>query len=74
MYLVRTDTGICVADLSNHVAERIIRNSKGHFRNLNYQTKNSSNTKIVWQFDEDLAYGNEGFRIMLYNGFLLIPE
>lgn len=61
---------IAVAEISNLVAQQIIKGVKGHFRM--YETKGRKVT--AFELDEDQSFGSEGFMLFLYKGTVLVPE
>jgi hypothetical protein len=61
---------IAVAEISNLVAQQIIKGVKGHFRM--YETKERKVT--AFEIDVDQSFGCEGFMLFLYKGTVLVPE
>ena len=71
MYIIRTQAGLLIAELSNEIAQKLIKRCKGHFRSIRFESKTE---KTVFQFDEDSVWGLPQFRIFLYTGYMLIPD
>lgn len=71
MYIIRTQAGLLIAELSNEIAQKVIKQCKGHFRPLKYEGKPE---KTAFQFDEDCVWRLPQFRIFLFAGYVLIPD
>ena len=71
MYIIRTQEGILIAELSNDIAQKVIKQCKGHFRPLKYEGKPE---KTAFQLDENSRWGFPGFSLFLFAGYVLIPD
>lgn len=71
MYIIRTQEGLLIAELSNEIAQKLIKRCKGHFRSIRFESKTE---KTVFQLDENCRWGLTDFNIMLYTGYMLIPD
>ncbi len=71
-YYIRSSQGVLIAEVTNRFAQKIINESKGHFRD--YLAKDSDKTLTVFEFDCDYAYSSNIFRIFIWQGDLLIPN
>lgn len=71
MYIIRTQEGILIAELSNDIAQKVIKQCKGHFRPLKYEGKPE---KTAFQLDENSSWGFPGFNLCLFAGYVLIPD
>ena len=61
---------ISIAEISNLVAQQIIKGVKGHFRM--YETKGRKVT--AFELDEGQSFGFDTFKLFLYKGTVLVPN
>lgn len=68
-YYVRNKAGEAKAKISNDLANMMMRETTGHFREANYQ----GGKKTVFEFNRDFTYGTDTLKIMLWAGDTLVP-
>jgi hypothetical protein len=70
-YIVRDENGVMLMEISNDMAQHIIRGSKGRFRP--YKTVSTAET-VVFELLEDTVWRNPVGKIFLWSKTLLIPK
>ena len=69
MYMIRDRNGEAKAKISNDIANKVMRDTRGQFREMNFK----SGKKTVFVFTEDVVYGTEYAMVMIWKGDRLIP-
>lgn len=69
MYYIRSKGGEAKAKVSNDIANKLMRETRGRFREAQYQ----SGRKTVFEFDADYTYGAVQVTVMIWKGDCLVP-
>ena len=69
MYYLRDKTGYAKAKLSNDLANKIMREARGQFREVNY----TDGRKVVFEIQGDFTYGTDEIKILIWEGDRLVP-
>ena len=69
-YYLHSKTGVVKAELRNDIANRLMRECRGFFREANYQ----SGKKTVFEFNDHYNYGVDAIRILISEGDVLSPK
>lgn len=68
-YYIRSKSGEAKAKVSNDIANKLMRETQGHFREAHYQ----SGKKTVFEFQGDYTYGIASFTVLIWQGDCLVP-
>ena len=68
-YYIRSKSGEAKAKVSNDIASKLMRETKGQFREAHYQ----SGKKTVFEFQGDYTYGATQITVMIWQGDSLVP-
>lgn len=68
-YYIRSKSSEAKAKVSNDIANKLMRETKGQFREVHYQ----SGKKTVFEFQGDYVYGTAAVTIMIWQGDSLVP-
>lgn len=68
-YYVRNSSGESKGKISNEIANKLMHEARGFFREANY----SSGKKTVFEIKDDCSFGNDHFKLMIWKGDVLEP-